>query len=297
VSSPSAAYTDTVREKQQAVADQDPFVTTIDNDPFALPGTDNHHYNCNDMLKLGNNFAKQFFEMSTLRTVNIKCSVGGSIGTDESGNKIRNVVTSSLADQFLSYTLVPERGYELTSDSIKFLDEEGNVIDVQSGMLGNFFQFKVPTSNLNIEIEFKRIPQYSVSVSSKNGIVYQTNAERSPYRDETVTFTFKPNDGYELDTIDINGKTINASDLNADEEYLTYSIKVTSDIELRANFKTAQVDTNENTEQKTEQELKFFNTSLGTALNIGCKGSVFTSLFSLLLLSSTVLVLRKKRKN
>lgn len=264
-----APYTDVVREKQQAVADSDPFVTTIDNDSFTLPGTDTHHYNCNDMLKLGNNFAKQFFEMSTLRTINIKCSVGGSLGTDADGNEIKNIVTSSLANAYLSYTLVPARGYELTSDSIKFKDENGNSVDVKTAMLGNFFQFQVPSTNLTIEIDFKAVPQYSVNVSSKNGVVYQTNVDRSPYRGEEVTFTFKPNEGYELDCIIVNGETIEASELNDSEDYLTYTLKVNSDVELRANFKTSTQSTDVNSNQQSaELELKFFNAPLVLTLSI-----------------------------
>lgn len=290
---PTAAYTSVVREKQQLVADQDPFVTTIDNDDFALPGTDTHHYNCYDMLKLGNNFAKQFFDMSTFRIVNIKCSNGGSLGTDSTGQEIKHVVTSALTDTYISYTLVPARGYELTTESIKFKDENGNRVDVKTAMLGNFFQFQVPNMNITVEIEFKAIPTYNVSVSSKNGVVYRTNSERSPYRDEFVTFTFKPNPGYELDYITVNGETINADELNDAEQYLTYTVRVNSDLEVRANFKVAPVEEEvDNSNQTNNQDLKFFNANLVYGLCFG-GGAFLLGVAGVVVL----IVVKKKRNN
>ena len=288
---PTAAYTSVIRDKQQLVADQDPFVSTIDNDKFKVPGTDSHHYNCSDMLMLGRNFAQQFFEMSTLRTINIKCSVGGNLGTDEEGNDVKQIVTSALTNTFIAHTLVPERGYELTADSIKFYDENGNKVDVLNGLQGNYFQFQVPNINLTIQIDFKEIPQYGVSVSSKNGVVYQTNVDRSSYRGETVTFTFKPYEGYELDYIIVNGETINADELTSSGEYLTYSVYVLSDVEVRANFKTAKVDAGvTNSSQSHNQELKFFNAPLVLGLCFG--GGAF-----LLGVAVVVLIVVKKKRN
>jgi hypothetical protein len=67
-----------------------------------------------------------------------------------------------------------------TSNSIKFLDFEGNVVNVKSYNAGNYLQFQVPDSDLIVKIDFLPIPKYNVSVTSKNGVVYRTNSERNP---------------------------------------------------------------------------------------------------------------------
>ena len=279
------SYSNVVREQQQIVDNNDAFVTTIDNEGFTLPGTDNHHYRWDDMLLLGINFAEAFYENSntSLNTIKFVGSVGGTI-----------VVKSILAEtgSYVENTLIPDRGYELTKNSIKFLDSKGNIVNVKSYNSGNYLQFQVPDTDLVVYVDFKVIPQYDVTINAQNGEVYQTNSSRDPYRDETITFTFKPNEGYELKYIKINGQKIDVTKLNNSEEYLTYSIKVEEDIELDVTFtKIEEVNDDFINIDDGEMELKFFNGQV--ALAIILSGSTLAIAAG----AVVTLIVMKKRRN
>jgi hypothetical protein len=280
------SYTDVVREQQQFVADNDAFITTIDNDSFELPGTDNHHYNWADMLLLGYNFAEAFYNKANVKTNTIRfvCNDGG-----------QSLVTSMMAEtgSYVENTLTPYRGFEISSSSIKFLDPEGNEVNVRSYNSGNYLQFQVPDTDLVVQINFSVIPQFEVEMKSENGFIYRTNSTRNPYRDETVTFTFKPNEGYELSGVKLNGEVIDLSNLSDGDVYKSYSVKVTEDIELEAIYSKIEINNNDsNLDENQESELKFFNGNVATAIIISC------SVLALCAAGVVALVvLKKKNKN
>ena len=278
------SFSNIVREQQQIVDDNDEFVTTIDNEGFTLPGTDNHHYNWADMLLLGINFAEAFDKKANVTLNTIKFI----------GNEGGNIVVKSMTAATGSYvenTLIPYRGYELTKDSIKFLDLQGNEVNVKSYNAGNYLQFQVPDTDLIVQIDFKVIPQFSVNTTAENGEVYQTNATRNPYRDEIVSFTFKPDAGYELKNIKVNGIEIDASELINSEQNLIYSVKVSEDIELEANFTLIDVidDKTDNIDDGN-LELKFFNGQVALAIIIS--SSIAVCAIGLVVF----IIIKKKRK-
>ena len=278
------SYSSVVREQQQIVDDNDVFVSTIDNEDFTLPGTDNHHYNWSDMLLLGMNFAESFLANAntTLNTIRYICNDGGYSTT--------NSVTA-LTGEYLENTVIPYRGYELISENIKFYDLEGNPVTVKYYNSGNYLQFQVPNSDLIVQIEFTAIPVFNITMSSKNGLIYRTNAERSPYRDEMVSFTFKPNEGYQLNKLFVNGVEVDINTINNDEKNPIYSVKVIEDIDLRAEF-TSIVTNNDNMNdnQNNDLDLKFFNGNVALAIIIA--SSVLVACAGVI----TVLVIYKKRK-
>lgn len=278
------AYTDVVRQQQQIVDDNDVFVSTIDNEEFTLPGTDAHHYNWSDMLILGCNFAESFLENAntTLNTIRFVCNDGGY-------SSIKSVMAGT--GEYIENTVTPYRGYEITSSSIKFFDLEGNPIDVKSYNAGNYLQFQVPNSDLIVQIDFAEIPKFNVMISSKNGVVYRTNAERSLYRDEMVSFTFKPNEGYQLTGLVVNGKEVDLSSLNNDELYPIYSLKITEDLDVRAVFSSLPTaNDNLNNSQNNEMNLKFFNGNVAMAFII--VGSVFVLCGA----AFSVIIIKKKKR-
>ena len=281
----SPSYTDIVREQQQLVDDNDVFVSTIDNEEFTLPGTDAHHYNWSDMLLLGMNFAESFYNTANVsyNTIRFVCNDGGY-------SSINSLMMKT--GDYVENTLFPYRGYELTSASINFYDLEGNPVTVKSYNSGNYLQFQVPDSDLIVKIDFLPIPKYNVSVTSKNGVVYRTNSERNPYRDEVVSFTFKPNDGYELTSLIVNGEEIDLSTLINEDEYPVLSVKVSEDLEVRAVFSSiVNNGGNSNEGVIANPNLRFFNGKIATGFIIG--GSVVALCGGAL----TLAILKKRKKN
>ena len=84
------------------------------------------------------------------------------------------------------------------------------------------------------EVAVERVAR-AVSVASgvKNGSV--TADKQEAYLGDTVTFTVTPDEGYEIDTVTVNGETLTAG---ADGKY-TYTVEGIEDIEVSATFKAA----------------------------------------------------------
>lgn len=221
----SAAYVDVVRAQMDAVAENDADVITIDNDFVTLPGTDNHHYNVPDMLQVGHNFAEAFIEATngSLPKVKVVCTEGGASDV---------VSKRAIVDTALAVTLTPDKGYELVSYS--FVGDDGQTVEVTSRKVGNVVRFVMPSGNVTLKVVFQPIPKYNVTVDGgEHGEVFRTNAQRQPFKGETVTFTFKPEDGYKLDKVTVNGAEVKT---DGTYTYPTYTTEVTQDISVVATY-------------------------------------------------------------
>lgn len=221
----SAAYVDVVRAQMDAVAENDADVITIDNDFVTLPGTDNHHYNVPDMLQVGHNFAEAFIEATngSLPKVKVVCTEGGASDV---------VSKRAIVDTALAVTLTPDKGYELVSYS--FVGDDGQAVEVTSRKVGNVVRFVMPSGNVTLKVVFQPIPKYNVTVDGgEHGEIFRTNAQRQPFKGETVTFTFKPEDGYKLDKVTVNGVEVKT---DGTYTYPTYTTEVTQDISVVATY-------------------------------------------------------------
>lgn len=221
----SAAYVDVVRAQMDAVAENDADVITIDNDFVTLPGTDNHHYNVPDMLQVGHNFAEAFIEATngSLPKVKVVCTEGGASDV---------VSKRAIVDTALAVTLTPDKGYELVSYS--FVGDDGQTVEVTSRKVGNVVRFVMPSGNVTLKVVFQPIPKYNVTVDGgEHGEIFRTNAQRQPFKGETVTFTFKPEDGYKLDKVTVNGAEVKT---DGTYTYPTYTTEVTQDISVVATY-------------------------------------------------------------
>lgn len=221
----SAAYVDVVRAQMDVVAENDADVITIDNDFVTLPGTDNHHYNVPDMLQVGHNFAEAFIEATngSLPKVKVVCTEGGASDV---------VSKRAIVDTALAVTLTPDKGYELVSYS--FVGDDGQTVEVTSRKVGNVVRFVMPSGNVTLKVVFQPIPKYNVTVDGgEHGEIFRTNAQRQPFKGETVTFTFKPEDGYKLDKVTVNGAEVKT---DGTYTYPTYTTEVTQDISVVATY-------------------------------------------------------------
>ncbi len=221
----SAAYVDVVRAQMDAVAENDADVITIDNDFVTLPGTDNHHYNVPDMLQVGHNFAEAFIEATngSLPKVKVVCTEGGASDV---------VSKRAIVDTALAVTLTPDKGYELVSYS--FVGDDGQTVEVTSRKVGNVVRFVMPSGNVTLKVVFQPIPKYNVTVDGgEHGEIFRTNAQRQPFKGETVTFTFKPENGYKLDKVTVNGAEVKT---DGTYTYPTYTTEVTQDLSVVATY-------------------------------------------------------------
>lgn len=265
----SAAYVDVVRSQMDAAAENDADLLLIDNDFVTLPGTDKHHYNVPDMLQVGKNFAEKLIDATsgTLPKLKVVCSEGGK---SDVVSKRANPETT------IAVTLTPNTGYELSS--YEFVDNDGNLVEVTRRLVGNVIRFVMPAANIKLNVTFSPIPTFNVAVSGTNGKVYRTNAQRLPYKGESVTFTFKPDDGYTLDKVTVNGTEVKPDSSYA---YPVYTVEVTENLDVKATFKLIPTDNEEPQPEPQKQ---------------GCNGVIGGGAAVLTLVAAaTVCVLRKKK--
>ena len=111
------------------------------------------------------------------------------------------------------------------------------------------------------EVAVERVAR-AVSVASgvKNGSV--TADKQEAYLGDTVTFTVTPDEGYEIDTVTVNGETLTAG---SDGKY-TYTVAGIEDVEVSATFKAAS---SQGGGEGTEPE---------GGCNGGCNGGLWSSL-------------------
>ena len=251
----SAAYVDVVRAQMDAVAENDADVITIDNDFVTLPGTDNHHYNVPDMLQVGHNFAEAFIEATngSLPKVKVVCTEGGASDV---------VSKRAIVDTALAVTLTPDKGYELVSYS--FVGDDGQTVEVTSRKVGNVVRFVMPSGNVTLKVVFQPIPKYNVTVDGgEHGEIFRTNAQRQPFKGETVTFTFKPEDGYKLDKVTVNGAEVKT---DGTYTYPTYTTEVTQDISVVATYVKIAADVDPKPDRPDSNGCNGFVATAGAAI-------------------------------
>ena len=227
------------------------------------------------------NFAEALLNGSKGTESNAKfvCSEGGSSLLVNKTAKAGTLVETSLS---------PLVGYELTKDSIKFIDGSGKTVNVKYSLDGNFLVFLMPEFDVTVYINFFVVPKFKINITADNGTVYQTNASRDPYRDDKVTFTFVPNEGYELSSVTHNGFKVPVANIDAKNEYKTYTVIVSEDITLDVKFTKVEVENDDTPVETPTQELKFINGTLTIILpSVG--GALVVALI-------IVLLILKKRK-
>ncbi|MBE6143151.1 MAG: sialate O-acetylesterase [Erysipelotrichaceae bacterium] len=253
-------YTSIVREQQQFVDDNDINVKSIDNDGFKT--FDGHHYPWNDMLKLGMNFARAFLDDRTGVQNSAKFIL-------TKGGTSKLLSASADAGEIIETSLIPNIGYELSKEDVKFLDLNKKPVEVKYAFLDNFLTFVMPECDVQVEVNFRKIPQYEIDYTYENGDIYRTNPSRNPYRDEKVTFTFIPDSGYEFSSLKINGVSM-SSQVDMEGQYPSLTLNVTENMDLEVEFVKKEVQKEETPKDDNPNDLKFKNyTGLYVGLSVG----------------------------
>lgn len=210
----------TVRQQQEFVLGSVAMTTRVETNDFVLPGTDGAHFNTSDMLELGKRFASALMAAPGSNSVLVKSSAGGeSLG----GGITKTGETVTIVPK-------PEVGYELTSAVQK--NSDSTTTDLLSAFSGGTYSFTMPAYDVVIELGFTALPTFKITVDcGAGGAVYRSLSTRDPYRDETVTFTVMPKDGYETAAVTLNGQTVTLDDKG------TFSHTFTKDVLVKAEFK------------------------------------------------------------
>ncbi|GHV67908.1 hypothetical protein FACS1894199_14280 [Bacteroidia bacterium] len=131
-------------------------------------------------------------------------------------------------DSSQSFVFSPNDGYEIYQ---LLVDRINNDTAIVTGT----YTFSSVTANHTIAVSFKPIPQYIVKASAGNNGSISPNGDTSIYRNSNLTYTFIPNDGYEIENVFVDGVNNAAAISNG---IYTFS-NVTEDHTISVSFKKA----------------------------------------------------------
>ena len=152
-----------------------------------------------------------------------------TVNEPENG-KVTSDKKTAKKDEVVKLTIEPAEGYEI--DSIEVTDGSGEKIELNNAA------FRMPASDVTVTATFKKVEQtpveYKITVNEpENGTV--TSDRKTAKKDEIVTLTAKPNEGYDLDKLtvkDKDGQEVNVGEGNT-------FIMPASDVTVTATFKKA----------------------------------------------------------
>ena len=178
-----------------------------------------------------------------LKTFNVKISESIS-----HGKVIADKTRGIPAKEKVTLTVTPDEGYELDKlRVVKDISDLNVVLDEDN-------TFKMPGSDVTVTATFKKAEQtteeYKITVNEpENGKV--TSDKKTAKKDEEVTLTAKPNEGYDLDKLtvvkDKDGQEVNVGEDN------TFKMPA-SDVTVTATFKKTGQTTEEYNIKVTESE-------------------------------------------
>lgn len=220
----TATHVAKIREQQEIVLGSVEYTSRVETQGLTLPGTDNAHFNTLDMVKLGQDFAKALIGLGRLKFLKVVVGEGGAVlggGMNIPGENVQ-------------LTAVPEKGYRL-SRALKI--SGSSEIDITSEFENNQCSFLMPDQDMEIRIEFSPLPSYAVTLKpGEGGGIYRSISTRNPFHGETIVFTVKAKEGYEISSFKINGAELALS------ENGTYTLEVMEDLIVEAHFQIIESD-------------------------------------------------------
>ena len=156
-----------------------------------------------------------------------------TVNEPENG-KVTSDKKTAKKDEEVTLTAKPNEGYDLDKLTV-VKDKDGQEVNVSEDNT-----FKMPASDVTVTATFKKAEQtpveYKITVNEpENGTV--TSDRKTAKKDEIVTLTAKPNEGYDLDKLtvkDKDGQEVNVGEGNT-------FIMPASDVTVTATFKKAAV--------------------------------------------------------
>ena len=131
-------------------------------------------------------------------------------------------LTQVVSEEEVTFKVTPIKGYQL--NSLKIVDEDNNEIDYSETGNKNEYTFIMPDTNVTIIPSYEKVKN-SVNVEDNKNtkvIVIEVNDSKAVVYEDIVKFHITPEEGYEVDTIEITdseGNKIECKKTKNENEY------------------------------------------------------------------------------
>lgn len=115
----------------------------------------------------------------------------------------------------------PDKNYELKSVIV-----DGNAVDINK--YPKEYIFENINEDHKIEVEFTKIPKFRIETKVLNGTIKKS---KSIFRNKNYKVTYQPNENYELDSIVVDGKSIDIS--GHESEFVFKDVQFSHNIEVK----------------------------------------------------------------
>ncbi len=146
----------------------------------------------------------------------------------------------------VNFNVTPIKGYKV--NSIKVVDENNNEIEYNTNDNINY-TFIMPASNVTITPSYKRVSN-SVNVDDNKNtkeFIIEVNDSKAVVYEDTVKFTIIPEDGYEIDNIEIIDKNNNKIEYKKTDKDNEYSFTMPeTDVIIKPIYRKLPIKENNN---------------------------------------------------
>lgn len=198
----------TVRAAEDKVANTLNDVFTVDTDTYkihdgsTLVGSDDYHFNASDMYDLGKRFATAALANMSKYTYYVSAETGGTA---------EEKVVRSMNGEAVLIHVTPARG--------KLVDKVTlNGVELPASVYADGVITLTPeashgsTSNVNVTFRDREKQTITVKIGKGGKIGSRSPSGSTVYEGETLTVTPKPDTGYEVDAVTLNGVPMTEAD-------------------------------------------------------------------------------------
>ncbi len=164
-------------------------------------------------------------------------------------------ITQVEYEEQVKFNVTPIKGYKV--NSIKIIDEDNNEIEYNKTKGKDEYTFTMPASDVTIIPSYERVSN-SVNVEEDTGtkeIVIEVNDIRTVVYEDKVVFTVVPEDGYEVETIEIIDKEGNKIEYKKTDNENEYEfIMPDTDVTIKPIYRKIESIIDTEPEKKIEIE-------------------------------------------
>ncbi|HBF86704.1 MAG TPA: hypothetical protein DDW54_03385, partial [Clostridiales bacterium] len=239
-------------------------------------GTDQYHFNCADMEKLGVRFGERLLELNGRKII--------AVSSQQEGTVSYRMTDDGKAVFTVSAGVVGTKKYKISKLFI-------NDVDVTAQMENGVYTLENPENRTYARAEFVEKDKYTVTYNTDDRYVSILKSMRSVYENDDVLFEFAVKDGYRIKEVKANGETV----MPSEEGKARYTIEnvtgnVTVDVAVESASGTPSEDAQKPDTPAKTPENKGGNTVLTITL-IAVGGAVV-----ICGAVAAVIVIKKKKK-